>query len=107
MAETKRAEAPTRTARADSAPVASAAPPAEYDTDAVPAEHKGDVERLSKLDAEAAQLRDKLAEAGVVLAVKPRKPSFGISEGTREELARTGKAVDPFTGEKLVRDDLK
>jgi hypothetical protein len=38
---------------------------------------------------------------------QPRKPSFGMSEGTREELERTGKATDPFTGEKLTKDDLK
>ena len=31
----------------------------------------------------------------------PRAPRFGISEGTREELARTGRAVDPFTGDVL------
>jgi hypothetical protein len=82
-------------------------PPPEYDTEHVPAEFKADVERLSKLEKEEAELRDKLAEAGVVIPVKPRKPSFGMSEGTREELARVGRAIDPFTGEKLTRADLK
>lgn len=38
--------------------------------------------------------------------VKPKGPSFGISEGTREELERLGVAVDPFTGRTLTRDDL-
>jgi hypothetical protein len=35
-----------------------------------------------------------------------REASFGLSEGTREELERTGHAVDPFTGKTLTRDDL-
>jgi len=30
-----------------------------------------------------------------------RRPRFAMAEGTREELARTGRAVDPFTGELL------
>jgi hypothetical protein len=38
---------------------------------------------------------------------KPAGPKFGMCEGTREELERTGSAVDPFTGRKLTRDDLK
>jgi len=29
----------------------------------------------------------------------PREPSFGLCEGEREELERTGKTVSPFTGE--------
>ena len=37
---------------------------------------------------------------------KPQGPSFGMSEGTREELERTGQATDPFTGRKLTRADL-
>lgn len=32
---------------------------------------------------------------------KPKAASFGLSEGTREELERTGRATDPFTGEHL------
>jgi hypothetical protein len=31
----------------------------------------------------------------------PRRPRFPMAEGTREELERTGRAVDPFTGEVL------
>lgn len=31
---------------------------------------------------------------------------FGLCEGTREEIERTGEAVDPFTGRTLTRDDL-
>jgi hypothetical protein len=89
------------------APGVEAAPVDEYDMDIVPDEYEADVERLAELEREIAELRDKLAEASVILAPKPRKPSFGLSEGTREELARTGKATDPHTGEKLTRDDLK
>lgn len=33
--------------------------------------------------------------------------SFGLCEGTREEVERLGKAVDPFTGNVVTRDDLK
>jgi len=100
MAETKKPE-PAAVARAETPP------PAAVAADSVPAQYKGDVERLAELEREAEDLRTKLAEAGVVAAVKPYKPKFGLSEGTRDELERTGKAVDPFTGEKLTRDDLK
>jgi hypothetical protein len=30
----------------------------------------------------------------------PVEPSFGLSEGERDELERTGRTVSPFTGEK-------
>lgn len=36
----------------------------------------------------------------------PGQPKFRMSEGTREELERTGKATCPFTGRALTRDDL-
>jgi hypothetical protein len=39
-------------------------------------------------------------------APAPTGPSFGMSEGTREELERTGHAVDPFTGKALTSEDL-
>lgn len=62
------------------------------------------VERLQK---ENARLQAALDAAGVrVDPPAPVAPSFGMSEGTREELARTGKATDPFTGEKLTKEDL-
>lgn len=82
-------------------------PAAPAAADAVPDECKADVERLAKLRREVQDLADKLAEAGVVAAYKPPSPRFGMSEGTRDELERTGKATDPFTGAKLTRDDLK
>jgi hypothetical protein len=88
-------------------PTTPAEPTTPAAADSVPEEFKADVEHLAEIEAEAQALRDKLAEAGVVIALKPHAPSFGMSEGTREELARTGKAVDPFTGAKLTRDDLK
>lgn len=31
---------------------------------------------------------------------EPREPSFGMSEGERDELQRTGRTVSPFTGER-------
>jgi len=102
MAETKSSAPAAKPAAGKSEPDWASAP---YSL--VPEEYRGDVERLAKLDREAAELRDKLSEAGVVVPNVPHKPSFGMSEGTREELERVGKATDPFTGEKLTRDDLK
>lgn len=77
-----------------------------------------DAEELRLLREENARLRADLAEAKSKLADadnagnaaanprKPEEPSFGISEGTRDELERTGKATSPFTGKPLTRDDL-
>jgi hypothetical protein len=48
-----------------------------------------------------------LTGAPAPAAPKPAGPKFGMCEGTREELARNGTAIDPFTGDKLTRDDLK
>lgn len=39
--------------------------------------------------------------AAAARPVLPKRPRFAMSEGTREELQRTGRAVDPFTGEVL------
>jgi len=54
---------------------------------------------------DVAALTEPGAEAAPETA--PAGPKFGMCEGTREELERTGKAVDPFTGKALTRDDLK
>lgn len=43
-------------------------------------------------------------------AVEPEKvpaPRPRLCEGVREELERTGRAMDPFTGKTLTREDLK
>lgn len=64
----------------------------------------GEIERLR---AENDRLRAELAARSTTARPAPVAPSFGMSEGTREELERTGKATDPFTGEALTRDDLK
>lgn len=48
----------------------------------------------------------KAAPAAALIERAKGAPSFRISEGTREEIVRTGKAVDPFTGATLTRDDL-
>ena len=66
-------------------------------------------ERVVRLEQENAELR---AELDAALAGKPAKPvaptepSFGLSEGTRDELDRMGKATSPFTGKSLTRADL-
>jgi hypothetical protein len=56
-------------------------------------------------EEKVAQLKAAIADIEKPRA--PRQPSFGISEGIRDQLEREGKAVDPFTGKTLTRDDLK
>lgn len=65
--------------------------------------------RVVELEAENAALREQLADllrAATELApVKPGKvaePSFVFTEGQRDELARTGRTVSPFTGKRYV-----
>lgn len=75
---------------------------------ATPAPKASDADRVAELEQENARLREKLTAAGIPTddPRKPEEPSFGISEGTREELERTGKATSPFTGKPLDRSDL-
>lgn len=35
---------------------------------------------------------------------QPKEPSFQLTEGNREELARLGHTISPFTGARLVGD---
>ncbi|HEY9415375.1 MAG TPA: hypothetical protein VIQ30_11495 [Pseudonocardia sp.] len=63
----------------------------------------------AELTAENERLRAELAaaqgNAGVTTGKarpKPTEPSFGISEGQRDELERTGRTVSPFTGARQV-----
>jgi len=65
---------------------------------------------IARLRAENERLREQLDDviAGrPITRPAPVKPSFRMSEGTRNELEETGQATDPFTGDKLTRDDLK
>ncbi len=61
-------------------------------------------DELARLRAENERLRAELAEAKPQAPAKPTEPSFGISEGQRDELERTGKTVSPFTGARQVAD---
>lgn len=61
------------------------------------------VDEVSRLRAENEELRAQLQDRKA--PAKPHVPSF-LPEGTREELERTGVAVNPFTGDKLTRADL-
>lgn len=64
-------------------------------------------ELLHVIHLELAALREALGQAGFTAGPKaPVEPSFGMSEGTRDEIERTGKSVDPFTGRTKTRDDL-
>jgi len=57
--------------------------------------HSGDSEQTIPADLrEAKDAADSRTLAG---------PSFGLCEGVREELERTGKAVDPFTGKTVTK----
>lgn len=87
-------------------PVKSTAASLTTSPSAAPVEH----DEMARLRAENERLREELAaarEGRSVQPAKPVEPSFGISEGTREELERTGKATSPFTGKALSKDDLK
>ena len=62
---------------------------------------------LEQLRAENDRLRALIAEGDArIRAAKPHEPSFGLSEGTRNDLELTGKAVSPFTGKQLDKNDL-
>lgn len=70
---------------------------------------KTDHDRIGELLAENAQLREELAAVKSGQPVKrpvPTEPSFGISEGVRDDLERNGTTTSPFTGKTLTRDDL-
>ena len=74
------------------------------ETSGAPESFYGELEALRH---EVAELREALANAGVaVKPATPQEPSFGISEGTRDELEREGHAVSPFTGNVLTKEDL-
>lgn len=60
-------------------------------------------DRVAELEAENARLREALAASGQpAVPGKPTEPSFGLSEGQRDELERTGRTVSPFTGARQV-----
>lgn len=62
---------------------------------------------VDELRAENARLKAQIAKGGEKYNTtgKQHVPSF-IPEGTREELERTGEAVNPFNGEVLTKEDL-
>lgn len=67
----------------------------------------------AELEAEVARLEQenaRLREGGQVPRpnTQPvdRPPSFGMSEGERQEIEATGKAFSPWTGERRTADDL-
>ncbi len=76
------------------------------------AELQADVDRLSteveRLNVENDELALALEEAEKRATVLPNtkpepvEPSFGITEGNRDELERIGRTISPFTGALLV-----
>jgi hypothetical protein len=65
----------------------------------------------AQLQEENQRLRARVAEleqrnAGTAPGRIPLQPSFGMSEGEREEIERTGSAVSPFDGQRRTENDL-
>lgn len=83
------------------APLPTAESPT-YTTVTTPTENTaGELERLR---AENAAMRRVLDSRGIDPPVIG-PPSFGMSEGTRQELQATGKATNPWGGGTLTRED--
>lgn len=61
-------------------------------------------EENERLTARVAELESRAANGRQ--RPLPDRPSFGMSEGEREEIERTGKAVSPFDGVVRTADDL-
>lgn len=64
----------------------------------------------AELEAENERLRKEVAELRSA-GVRPRRevparPSFGMSEGERDEIERIGSAVSPFDGKRNTAADL-
>ena len=63
----------------------------------------------AQLQAEVERLRtenEDLRTAATPAAQRvPLEPSFGMSEGTRNDLEVSGVATDPFTGRRVTAED--
>jgi hypothetical protein len=80
------------------------------ETAASPHSGAGDKGELEKLRARVAVLEEENAALRAGESVPagrkpPQRPSFGMSEGTRVELAERGIATDEHTGETLIAVD--
>ena len=63
-------------------------------------------EVLAKMSDDAfADLADAVRAEQTARGRRPREPKFGMTEGEREELERTGTSVSPFTGVVSHRPD--
>lgn len=101
MARAQHASNPSADPSADPAPVdapveESAGTSRRSSTDATS-------DRMAKLEEENARLRAKLEERGEDPGPSvPRRPSFGLSEGERQDLTEHGVTTSPFTGDRLT-----
>lgn len=72
-------------------------------------EPHADVEELrrenARLRAENEILRAGGTPTPATTRRAPEPASFGLSEGTRQELKERGEATDPFSGERVTRAD--
>jgi len=78
------------------------------------AELQAEVDRLNaeaeawaeENDALKAELEQAKRDAIVRPNIKPQptEPSFGLTEGNRDELERLGRTISPFTGARLLGD---
>jgi hypothetical protein len=81
--------------------------PSQDATDTTGRDEVAGNDEVARLREENDRLRAQLAENDARLrAAKPQQPSFGISEGTRNDLEMHGKTTDPFTGKQLTQEDL-
>jgi hypothetical protein len=92
---------------AKTAPDAAADAPPTVARPVSPRTRRGRGKAAAALEATEATPEPEVTTDAAALRRKarPKPPSFGISQGTAEELARTGRAVDPFTGNVLEDTD--
>lgn len=65
-------------------------------------DHKAGKTQTTKVTTEVVKPEE---HTKIVQAEEYEQPSFGISEGTRNDLEQYGKTTDPFTGKLLTSTD--
>lgn len=73
----------------------------QAEVDRLTADNQAWAEDNDRLRAELAEA-EKRATPAPNTKPQPVEPSFGLTEGNRDELERVGRTVSPFTGARLV-----